>query len=124
MFNSQNNIFMLTNNRYLHYGCKYGSVCCIVYRELMINDQFCSINETLLQTGLLTSVVQELCDLVGELNTGDYGNSSVSVTDLEVELHRAQEAVDRMTKDLESKTEDLKKNGETIMDLTGKVCNY
>lgn len=90
----------------------------------MINDQLCFINEMLLlQTGLLTSVVQELCDLVGELNTGDYGNSSVSVTDLEVELHRAQEAVDRMTKDLESKTEDLKKNGETIMDLTGKVCN-
>lgn len=70
----------------------------------------------------MTNVVQELCDLVGELNTGDYNNSSVSVTDLEVELHRAQEAVDRMTKDLEARAEELKKRGETIMDLTGKVC--
>ncbi|KAG8285893.1 coiled-coil domain containing protein 64 [Homalodisca vitripennis] len=73
------------------------------------------------KVGLLTSVVQELCDLVGELNTGDYNNSSVSVTDLEVELHRAQEAVDRMTRDLETRAEELKRRGETIMDLTGKL---
>ncbi|XP_054284541.1 bicaudal D-related protein homolog [Macrosteles quadrilineatus] len=73
------------------------------------------------KVGLLTSVVQELCDLVGELNTGDYNNSSVSVTDLEVELHRAQEAVDKMTKDIEAKKEEIKKQGEAIMDLTGKL---
>lgn len=77
---------------------------------------------TCLQIGLLTSVVQELCDLVGELNTGDYNNSSVSVTDMEVELHRAQEAVDRMTKDLEARSEELKKREETVMALSGKVC--
>lgn len=58
---------------------------------------------------------------MGELNTGDYNNSSVSVTELEVELHRAQEAVDRITKDLEAKTEELKKRQDTIMDLSGKV---
>lgn len=74
------------------------------------------------QVGLLTTVVQELCDLVSELSSGDYSSSSVSVTDLEIELHRAQEAMDRMTKDLDSKTEELKRRGDTIMELTSKVC--
>lgn len=75
----------------------------------------------ILQAGLLTTVIQELCDLVSELSSGDYSNSSVSVTDLEIELHRAQEAVDRMTKDLDAKSEELKRRGETIMELTSKV---
>lgn len=74
------------------------------------------------QVGLLTTVVQELCDLVSELSSGDYFSSSVSVTDLEIELHRAQEAMDRMTKDLDSKSEELKRRGDTIMELTSKVC--
>lgn len=73
------------------------------------------------KAGLLATVIQELCDLVSELTSGDYSNSSVSVTDLEIELHRAQEAVDRMTKDLEAKSEELKRRGETIMELTSKL---
>lgn len=47
--------------------------------------------------GLLTAVIEELCDLITE-NQGDFSTSSVSVTDLEIELHRAQESLDRMAK--------------------------
>lgn len=71
--------------------------------------------------GLLTTVIQELCDLISDVTSGEYSNSSVSVTDLEIELHRAQEAVDRMTKDMEAKAEELKRRGDSIMELTSKV---
>lgn len=72
------------------------------------------------KVGLLTAVIQELCDLIAETQ-GDYSTSSVSVTDLEIELHRAQEALDRMAKEMEAKTEELKKRGEIIMELTSKL---
>uniref|UniRef100_A0A1B6E3R6 Bicaudal D-related protein homolog n=2 Tax=Clastoptera arizonana TaxID=38151 RepID=A0A1B6E3R6_9HEMI len=71
--------------------------------------------------GLLTTVIQELCDLISEVTSGDYGNSSVSVTDLEIELHRAQEAVDKMSKDLELKAEEITRRGDSIMELTSKL---
>lgn len=69
---------------------------------------------------MLTAVIQELCDLVTDLG-GDYSTSSVSVTELEIDLHRARESIDRMTKEIEDKTEELKRRSETIMELTSKV---
>lgn len=69
---------------------------------------------------MLTAVIQDLCDLVSDLG-GDYSTSSVSVTELEIDLHRARESIDRMTKELEDKTEELKRRSETILDLTSKV---
>lgn len=55
---------------------------------------------------------------------GDYSTSSVSVTELEIDLHRARESIDRMTKELEEKTEELKRRSETIMELTSRVSVY
>ncbi|XP_014286241.1 bicaudal D-related protein homolog [Halyomorpha halys] len=72
------------------------------------------------KVGLLTAVIEELCDLIAE-NQGDFSTSSVSVTDLEIELHRAQESLDRMAKEMEAKSEELKRRGETIMELTSKL---
>lgn len=70
---------------------------------------------------MLTAVAQELCDLLSDLGSGDYSSSSVSVTELEIDLHRARENIDRMTKDLEEKNEELKRRSETIMELTSRV---
>lgn len=67
---------------------------------------------------MLTAVMQELCDLVSDLSC-DY--STNSVTELEIDLHRARESLDRMTKDLEEKNEELKRRSETIMELTSRV---
>jgi len=78
-----------------------------------------SIHEV--KVGLLTTVIQELCELISDISGGDYSTGSVSVTDLEIELHRAQEALDRMSKEMESKTEELKRRGEAIMELTSKL---
>lgn len=72
---------------------------------------------------MLTAVVQELCDLLSDLGSGDYSSSSVSVTELEIDLHRARENIDRMSKDLEEKNEELKRRSETIMELTSRVRN-
>lgn len=72
------------------------------------------------KVGLLTTVIQELCDMVSDLG-GDYSTSSVSVTELEIDLHRARESIDRMTKELEEKTEELKRRSETIMELTSRL---
>lgn len=69
---------------------------------------------------MLTAVMQELCDIITDFG-GDYSNSSVSVTELEIDLHRARENIDRMTKELEEKTEELKRRSETIMELTSRV---
>lgn len=72
---------------------------------------------------MLTAVVQELCDLLSDLSSGDYSSSSVSVTELEIDLHRARENIDRMARDLEEKNEELKRRSETIMELTSRVRN-
>lgn len=72
---------------------------------------------------MLTAVIQELCDLVSDLG-GDYSTSSVSVTELEIDLHRARESIDRMTKELDDKTEELKRRSETILELTSKVILF
>jgi hypothetical protein len=69
----------------------------------------------------LTAVIQDLCDLVTELCGGDYSTSSVSVTEMEIDLHRARETIDRMNKELEEKREEIKRKTETIMELTSKV---
>ncbi|KAF6214424.1 hypothetical protein GE061_009167 [Apolygus lucorum] len=73
------------------------------------------------KVGLLTAIIQELCDLVSDLSGDSYSTSSVSVTDLEIELHRVQETLDKMSKELEAKTEELKRRGDTIMELTAKL---
>ncbi|BES88885.1 Coiled-coil domain-containing protein [Nesidiocoris tenuis] len=73
------------------------------------------------KVGLLTSIIQELCDLVSDLSGDSFSSSSVSVTDLEIELHRAQESLDKMAKEMEAKSEELKRRGETIMELTAKL---
>ncbi|XP_014248118.1 bicaudal D-related protein homolog isoform X2 [Cimex lectularius] len=73
------------------------------------------------KVGLLTTIIQELCDLVSDLSGGDYSTGSVCVTDLEVELHRAQETLDKMSKEMEAKTEELKRRADTIMELTSKL---
>ncbi|RZF33154.1 hypothetical protein LSTR_LSTR004840 [Laodelphax striatellus] len=73
------------------------------------------------KVGLLTTIINELSDLINEIGGGDYSTSSVSVTDLEIDLHRAQEAVDRMTKEIEAKSEELKRRNETIVDLSSKL---
>ncbi|KAK7597792.1 hypothetical protein V9T40_010017 [Parthenolecanium corni] len=74
-----------------------------------------------IKVGMLTAVAQELCDLLSDLGSGDYSSSSVSVTELEIDLHRARENIDRMTKDLEEKNEELKRRSETIMELTSRL---
>ncbi|KAL1124481.1 hypothetical protein AAG570_001107, partial [Ranatra chinensis] len=78
------------------------------------------------KVGLLTSSIQELCNLVSCLmsNWGSNSNSNsllMSTTELEIELHRAQEALDRTAKEMEEKSEELKRRSETIMDLTSKL---
>ncbi|XP_039280783.1 bicaudal D-related protein homolog [Nilaparvata lugens] len=73
------------------------------------------------KVGLLTTIINELSDLINEIGGGDYSTSSVSVTDLEIDLHRAQEAVDRMTKEIDAKSEELKRRNETIVDLSSKL---
>ncbi|XP_073987771.1 bicaudal D-related protein homolog isoform X2 [Rhodnius prolixus] len=73
------------------------------------------------KVGLLTAVIQELCDLISDLSGGDYSTSSVSVTDLEIELHRAQESLDRMSREMEAKKEELKRKNDIILDLTSKL---
>ncbi|KAL1458312.1 hypothetical protein WDU94_008473 [Cyamophila willieti] len=73
------------------------------------------------KVGLLTAVIQDLCDLVHELSGGDYSTSSVSVTEMEIDLHRARETIDRMNKELEEKREEIKRKTETIMELTSKL---
>ncbi|XKL67301.1 hypothetical protein PGB90_002792 [Kerria lacca] len=73
-----------------------------------------------IKVGMLTAVMQELCDIITDFG-GDYSNSSVSVTELEIDLHRARENIDRMTKELEEKTEELKRRSETIMELTSRL---
>ncbi|KAI5704677.1 hypothetical protein M8J75_007825 [Diaphorina citri] len=73
------------------------------------------------KVGLLTAVIQDLCDLVTELCGGDYSTSSVSVTEMEIDLHRARETIDRMNKELEEKREEIKRKTETIMELTSKL---
>uniref|UniRef100_A0A8D9EH15 Bicaudal D-related protein homolog n=1 Tax=Cacopsylla melanoneura TaxID=428564 RepID=A0A8D9EH15_9HEMI len=73
------------------------------------------------KVGLLTAVIQDLCDLVHELSGGDYSTSSVSVTEMEIDLHRARETIDRMNKEIEEKREEIKRKTETIMELTSKL---
>lgn len=91
-------------------------------REPVDSSRLDSLPVTVQQVkvGLLTSVIHELCDLMTDLS-GDYSSSSVSVTELEIDLHRAKETIDRMNKDLEEKTEELKRRSETIMELTSKL---
>lgn len=73
------------------------------------------------QVGLLTTVINELSDLVSEICGSDYSTSSVSVTDIEIELHRAKEAVDQMTKEIQAKTEELSKTNKIVNDLKGEL---
>ena len=71
---------------------------------------------------MLSCVIQELYDAISSFDApNDYSNNTISVTELEIDLHRAKEKVDRLTKDLEEKTEEIKRHSESIMGLTSKV---
>lgn len=65
---------------------------------------------------MLTAAVEELDSL---LNLS--GRVSGLDAELEVDLHRCKEALDRIQKELIEKNEDLKTRGELIQNLTGKV---
>ncbi|CAH0753538.1 unnamed protein product [Bemisia tabaci] len=79
------------------------------------------VNVQQIKVGVLTCVISELCELVTELSSSDYSSSNVSVTELEIDLHRARETVDRLSKQHEEQKDELKKRQETIMELTSKL---
>jgi len=67
---------------------------------------------------MLTSALEDLdglLQLTGRISGFD--------TDMEIELHRCKEAVDRLEKELHEKNEELKARADLIQSLSGKV-NY
>lgn len=96
-------------------------------RSLSCSDEssdqsmFSDLNLSTVKVGLLTSIVEELESL---LNLGESRNSGLDSefeTRLEIELHRAKEALERADKELAEKNEELKARAELIVDLTGKL---
>lgn len=65
---------------------------------------------------MLTAALEEL---EGLLNLP--GRISGLDIDLEIDLHRCKEALDRLEKDLAEKSEELKSRAETIQSLNGKL---
>ena len=81
-----------------------------------------------IKIGLLTEIVKELSKLVQDVVSRRESRPSSSSSsgidlelELEAELHRANEALDKVQRQLEEREEELKRKSEHIMELTSKV---
>lgn len=73
------------------------------------------------QTGLLSGAVSVLLSLIAREHRESSCSSSASVLEIEIELHRTQEQLEKIQKQLQEQADELRRKNEEVLDLTSKV---